>query len=280
MILTPEPVLEMFRELEFRSLTNMLVEKVGVMEIRPLTISPSQPPTETIIVRTQAQLDELVKKLNSAKAISFDVETTGLDKMTAELVGICLAVEPPTAYYIPVGHLANTAQANSGQMGLFAGEPTLADGQLPLPNVLDALRPAMTNPGIRQNRPQRQIRLYRSWTGHGLTVTPITFDTMIAEWLTDPATKHKGLKDLSRHRLGMEMTDIQTLIGKGKNQKTFAEVPIEDAAPYGAADADMTLRLVEPLKKEIEEKGLDKLLDLEMPLIPVLSGDGRGRNWR
>jgi DNA polymerase-1 len=106
---------------------------------------------------------------------------------------------------------------------------------------------------------------------HGLRVTPLGFDTMIAEWLTDPASKHKGLKDLARHRLGVEMTDIETLIGKGKSQKSFAEVAIEDAAPYGAADADMTLRLVTPLRAEIQEKGLEELLDLEMPLIPVLS---------
>ncbi|MCA9935345.1 MAG: DNA polymerase I, partial [Anaerolineales bacterium] len=106
---------------------------------------------------------------------------------------------------------------------------------------------------------------------HGLRVTPITFDTMIAEWLTDPGSKHKGLKDLAFHRLGVEMTEINQLIGKGKAQKSFAQVPIEEAAPYGAADADMTLRLVKPLRNEISEKGLEKILDIEMPLIAVLS---------
>ncbi len=264
-----EPVLDMFRELEFRSLANMLVDKFGVAGSVELD-SPSQPQTETIIVQTQAQLNKLVKELNKAKAISFDVETTGLDKMTAELVGICLAVEPPRAYYIPTGHLAQKAQAETGQMGLFAGKPTLADGQLPLPIVLEAIRPAMTNPDIGKIAHNAKYD-YMILERYDLPVAPITFDTMIAEWLTDPATKHKGLKDLSRHRLGVEMTDIQTLIGKGKNQKSFAEVPIEDAAPYGAADADMTLRLVEPLQEEIAEKGLAKLLDLEIPLIPVLS---------
>ncbi len=264
-----KPVLELFRDLEFRSLTNMLVDKVGAaggVEIE----STSQPPTETVIVQTQAQLNDLVEKLNNAEAISFDVETTGLDKMTAELVGICLAVEPPTAYYIPIGHLAQAAQADSGQMALFAGDATLAEGQLPLTAVLDAIRPAMTNPAIAKIAHNAKYD-YMILEKYDLPVAPITFDTMIAEWLTDPATKHKGLKDLSRHRLGVEMTDIQSLIGKGKAQKTFAEVPIEDAAPYGAADADMTLRLVEPLQEEIAEKGLEKLLDLEIPLIPVLS---------
>ena len=198
------------------------------------------------------------------------METTGLDKMTAELVGICLAVEPPIAYYIPTGHLSRQAQAQTGQMDLFAGKPTLADGQLPLSTVLDAIRPALTNPAIGKIAHNAKYD-YMILDRYDLRVAPITFDTMIAEWLTDPATKHKGLKDLARHRLGVEMTDIEALIGKGKNQKSFAEVSIDDAAPYGATDADMTLRLVEPLNEEIEEKGLARLLDLEIPLIPVLS---------
>jgi DNA polymerase-1 len=265
-----EPVLEMFRALEFRSLTNMLVEKLGVEGETAVSSTPSEPATEVTTVRSQKQLDELVKKLNNAKAISFDVETTSLDEMTAQLVGICLATQSPTSYYIPVGHLANTAQATSGQMGLFAGEPTLADGQLPLAKVLDALRPALTNPAIPKIAHNAKYD-YRVLAHHGLTVTPIGFDTMIGEWLTDPSSKHLGLKDLTFHRLGMEMTNIQSLIGKGKNQKTFAEVPIEDAAPYGAADADMTLRLVKPLRKELKEKGLDNLVEIEMALISVLA---------
>jgi DNA polymerase-1 len=95
---------------------------------------------------------------------------------------------------------------------------------------------------------------------------------MIAEWLTDPSSKHLGLKDLAFHRLGVEMTEITELIGKGKEQRTFAEVPIDVAAPYGAADADLTLRLAELLRPEIEEKGQERLLrDIEMPLIPILA---------
>ena len=265
----PNPVLEIFRELEFRTLSNILVERLGDSAEIEEPVSQFKP-TETVIVRTQAQLDDVVQKLNAAKLIAFDVETTGLDKTTAELVGVCLAVQPPVAYYIPVGHLANEAQSDSGQMSLFAGAPELAEGQLPLQTVLDALRPSFTNPKIGKVAHNAKYD-YTILDRYGLRTSPITFDTMIAEWLTDPATKHKGLKDLSRHRLGAEMTEIKSLIGKGKSQKTFAEVAIEEAAPYGAADADMTLRLVPPLKKEIEEKGLAKILDLEMPLIPVLS---------
>lgn len=262
-------VLEIFRELEFRSLTGWLRERVEAAE--DITApTDAAPPTETIIVQTQAQLDELVAQLNGASLIAFDVETTGVDETSAELVGICLAVAPPTAYYIPVGHLAQAKQSDSGQMALFASAPKLAEGQLPLQQVLAAIKPALTNPAIGKVAHNAKYD-YTVLDRYGIAVTPITFDTMIAEWLTDPATKHKGLKDLAFHRLGMEMTHIETLIGKGKAQHTFAEVPIADAAPYGAADADMTLRLVEPLQKEVAEKNQDRIMALELPLIPILS---------
>lgn len=259
---------ELLRQLEFRSLSRQLSSQfeAGVEG----TAEPEQPPTETIVVQTETQLTNLVQELNNASEISFDVETTGLDKMTARLVGICLAVAPPTAYYIPLAHLATEAQTESGQMGLFAQKPTLADGQLGTQMVLDAIRPAMTNPDIPKIAHNAKYD-YAILNRYGLRVSPLGFDTMIAEWLTNPASKHKGLKDLARHKLGIEMTEIQSLIGRGKSQKSFDEVPIADAAPYGAADADMTMRLVKPLRDEIEEKGLEKLLELEMPLIPVLS---------
>lgn len=268
----PQPVLELFRSLEFRSLTAQFMEKVKERQEETAVSPPTeQPPaTTTIIVQTEPQLQELVQKLNQANIISFDVETTSLNEVEAQLVGVCLAVEPGTGYYIPVGHLAQEAQSTAGQMSLFAATPTLAANQLPLQEVLAAIRPAMTNPTIPKAAHNAKYD-YAILEKYGIAVSPITFDTMIGEWLSDPSSKHKGLKDLARHRLHIEMTEIDELIGKGKNQKSFAEVSIEQAAPYGAADADMTLRLVEPLQTEVREKGLEKILDLEMPLIPVLA---------
>lgn len=262
-------VLALFRELEFRTLTKLLLEQVDMAgDIEDP--EPAAPPTETIIVRDEKVLADLVTKLNRAEMIAFDVETTSLNKMEAELVGICLAVEAGTGYYIPVGHLASETQSESGQMSLFAGAPELAEGQLPREMVLEALRPSLTNPDIGKAAHNAKYD-YTILTRHGLTVSPITFDTMIAEWLTDPASKYKGLKDLAFHRLGIEMQEISTLIGKGKKQRPFSEVPIEEAAPYGAADADVTLRLIPPLQKEIEAKNQQRILELELPLIPVLA---------
>lgn len=262
----PANVISLFRELEFRSLTDRIISSVD--EVPQLSEATE---SKTIIVRTKEELARLVAKLEGAQAISFDVETTGLDERTAELVGICLAVEPGQGFYIPVGHLAGAAQEQQGQMGLFKGAKKLVANQLDLEYVLSALRPTLAEgqiPKIAHNAKYDFAILER----YGLIVTPLGFDTMIAEWLTDPASKHLGLKDLAFHRLGVEMTEISELIGKGKDQIIFAEVPIEQAAPYGAADADMTLRLAEKLKPEIEEKGQAKLLaDIEMPLIPVLA---------
>ena len=261
-------VLDIFRKLEFRTLARQLLEQMG--DDAQAAELGEQPLTDAVLINTEAQLAELVEKLNGAEMISFDVETTGLDKMTAEIVGICLAVEPPVGYYIPTGHLDQAQQATSGQMSLFAGEAALAAGQLPLEKVLAAIAPAMTDPAIPKVAHNAKYD-YTILDLHGLRVSPITFDTMIAEFLANPASKHKGLKDLARHRLGIEMTPITQLIGTGRNQKSFAEVPVEAATPYGAADADLTLRLVAPLQEEIIQKGLEMIMGLEMPLVKVLS---------
>ena len=261
-------VTELFRELEFHSLTNRLVKLTqpapeavqtangqlslfGTMEA-PKIVSPSQPASiATQVVVTREALAELAAKLQQTEMIALDTETTSTDEMQAELVGISLAIEVGTGYYIPTGH-------NQGE-------------QLPLEEVLDALRPALTNPNIQKighNLKYDIIMLAR----YGLRVTPLSFDTMIAEWLVDPASHSLGLKKLSFVRLGEQMTEIEALIGKGKNQISMADVAIDAAAPYAAADAEICLRLYPVLKKDLERVGGMKLLEeMEMPLVGVLS---------
>jgi len=137
--------------------------------------------------------------------------------------------------------------------------------------VLDALRPALTNPEIEKighNLKYDEVMLAR----YGLQVTPLSFDTMIAEWLVDPASRNLGLKKLAFVRLGEQMTEIEELIGKGKSQVTMAQVAIDDAAPYAAADAEICLRLYPILKKDVARvAGEDLLENMEMPLVSVLA---------
>lgn len=212
---------------------------------------------ETVTVTTTDQLNTLVETLSKAKQIAFDTEATSVDQMAADLVGISLAVDDTRGYYIPVGHKR--------------GE------QLPMQTVIDALRPALTDPTIPKmahNALYDVVILQR----HGIDVSPVSFDTMIAEWVIDSGSKNLGLKDLTYARLtapdgkAIMMTQISELIGTGKNQKPFSEVAIEQAAPYAAADAVMTHRLTDLLAPMLTENGLDELYQtLEMPLIPVLA---------
>lgn len=196
-------------------------------------------------------LQELVKQLEAAEMIAFDTETTSTDQMQAELVGISLAVKPGQGYYIPVGH-------RSGQ-------------QLPITAVLDAIRGPMTNPAIPKaghNLKYDFILLAR----YGLRVSPLRFNSMIAEWLINPASRNLGLKNLAWVRQAVRMTPIEELIGKGKSQITMAEVDISEAAKYAAADAEVVLRLKPELEKELDDhQGRELFDDLEMPLIEVLA---------
>jgi DNA polymerase-1 len=249
----------LFRELEFRSLSERLQASKSEDQLTLFNSSdepaarPSQEIVNTVIVRDQTGLDELVKTLSAAQAIAFDVETTSTDQMAGTLVGISLAVDDETGYYIPVGH-------QSGE-------------QLPLKTVLDALRAPLSNPNIPKyawNASFDLVMMQRN----GVDVTPITFDGMVAEWVRDPTSKHLGLKNFANFvlRPPVVMTHITELIGTGKKQITMDAVAIEQCAPYAAADAAITYRGVEFLRPKLEMDGLlDLFNSIEMPLIPVIA---------
>ncbi|MFQ5617200.1 MAG: DNA polymerase I, partial [Anaerolineales bacterium] len=142
---------------------------------------------------------------------------------------------------------------------------------LPLDAVLNALRDPLTNPNIPKighNVKYDYVILARC----GLRVTPLGFDSMIAEWLRDPNSRSLGLKKLSWVRLGVQMTEIETLIGRGKKQITMAEVPITDAAAYAAADAEVVVRLMPQLQDDLDARQASQLFEeLEMPLVEILA---------
>lgn len=265
----PKAVEDLFRTLEFRSLFNRLEKLIGSMGATSpskgaqLTFLEGSKETqestqgefavETIVVDSKEKLDKLVAELNRAEQISFDTETTSTDQMQADLVGISLAVNPDRGYYLPVGHLLN------------------GDKQLPKSEIIEALREPFENPKIPKvghNIKYDAVLLVRN----GLRAKPLSFDTMIAEWLTNPTSRNLGLKNLAWVRLDVQMTEIEELIGKGRNQRTMAEVSIEKAAEYAAADAVIPLQLKTELEVELAEKQAQKLFnDIEMPLVQILA---------
>lgn len=261
-------VLDLFRELEFRSFTARLAGKAD--EQPADDASPAAQPTadgfdgpvQTVIVRDEAGLNALAKALKTAQSIAWDVETTSVDQMAADLVGISLSVDGHTGYYIPVGHQPE------GAATLFE-QPAVQ--QLPLQTVLDALRGPLTDPKIPKyahNAVYDLVVMQR----YGIDVSPVAFDSMIAEWVRDPNSKFLGLKPFAMQYLGVSMTPISDLIGTGKKQRTIDTVPVEQVAPYAAADAAITHRAVAYLRPIIDEQGLMDLYNtLEMPLVPVIA---------
>ncbi|HCR69932.1 MAG TPA: DNA polymerase I, partial [Anaerolineae bacterium] len=263
-----------FKEMEFKTLINKIASISGDMNITSpspvvrtaktkdgqMTMFVSEPQVvkvetksniEVIIVDDEEKLKSLAKELSKAKVIAFDTETTDTEEMIAELVGISLSIQDGQGYYIPVGH-------SSGN-------------NLEIKKVIEALTPSMTNSKIGKvahNAKYDYILLKR----YGLDIFPLTFDTMLAEFIVDPSSKNLGLKNLSAHHLGEEMTHIEELIGKGKKQISMADVAIESVANYAAADAENTFRLMPIMEKELDKVNGRKILDeIDMPLTPVLA---------
>ena len=203
------------------------------------------------VVDSDEKLGQLVKKLNSAKRISLDTETTSTDPMRAVLVGISLAVEEGSAFYIPVGHVGSTPQ-------------------LALNTIIDAITPALTDPKISKigHNLKYDCLVLRN---HGLEVSPLSFDTMIAAWILEPDSRRLGLKKMAEDELDVQMTEIEELIGSGSKQLTMDLVAISDVAPYAGADAEIPLRLEKLLRERLTKNGLLKVFtEVEMPLVPVL----------
>lgn len=251
-------VVDIFQELEFRRLISRLPSGASSTPAAQLSLF-EQPPAEaesvvsgeSHVVDTDKALDVLVKDVSQAKAIAFDTETTGTDPMRVDLVGLALAIGPDEGYYIPVGHQTD-------------------DRQLSWEMVCERLKPLLEDPAIPKyahNAGYDILVLAR----HGIQTQGVTFDTMLAEWVLDPASRNLGLKNMALARLGIEMTGIKELIGSGKSQRSMAQVPVSQAGPYAAADAYVTYRLVKPLKAELQERKLWSLFDeIEVPLVPVL----------
>jgi len=202
-----------------------------------------------------AQLMRWVDRLEAAPLFAFDTETTSLDYMTAELVGVSFAVTPHEAAYVPLAHR-------------YPGAPD----QLERDWVLERLRPLLEDPArpkVGQNLKYDMSVLAR----HGVALAGIAFDTMLESYVLDATATRHDMDSLAEKYLGEKTIRFVDIAGKGAKQLGFDEVPIEQAAEYAAEDADVTLRLHQALWPQVEQEPRLAALfrDLEMPLVPVLS---------
>ncbi|MFQ5858002.1 MAG: DNA polymerase I [Anaerolineae bacterium] len=268
-----ERVMRLLRELQFRSLVDRLPEPETPTQLAMFDEAAEGPPPDQARYHTvdePAELQNLVDQLMKAQGFAVDTETTSENAILADLVGLALAVEPGEAWYVPVGHEADYDQWRL-DLGLGPAD-TQPRTNLTLEQTLDSVRPLLGNPDITKLAHNIKYDMMVLWR-NGVELSGPMFDTMIAAWLLEPSRRTLNLKDIAWSRLGVEMQPITELIGKGRNQITMAEVPIEPVTAYAGADVDMTIRLARMLESDLRQHpDLWRLFqEVEMPLVPVLA---------
>ncbi len=228
------------------------------------------------LVQTADEVGELVRRMKEHGRFALDTETTGIDPVRADLIGISVALAPGEAYYLPFAHCA----PGGGQTELLEDEgpsapPREVEAPLCLPALLsDEMAPlveVLEDPAfgkVGQNLKYDLLVLRRA----GVKLAGIAFDTMIASYLLDPGRREHGLDALALQYLDHRTITYEEVTGKGKAQIPFAEVPLERARDYAAEDADISLRLAELFAPELEKLKLDDLFRrIEIPLVDVLA---------
>jgi len=233
---------ELFQSFEFKNLATEFAAKADKTK-----------KVYKLVTQTK-ELEKLAKVLENKGLFAIDTETTSRHPMAADLVGISFSYMDDTGFYIPVAH----TQAGGIEM------PEKEE-------ILRIFKPLLENPEVHkvgQNIKYDYIVLAK----YGIEMQGIVFDTMIASHLLNPGTRGHGLDRIAMTLFGYKMISFEEVAGKGKNQILFNEVPLDLAADYAAEDADITFMAYGELKKQIEGKGLAKLMEaIEVPLISVLA---------
>ncbi|GGU47930.1 DNA polymerase I [Pseudomonas laurentiana] len=259
-----EALLALYTELEFKSWVEDLQReaKREGLAIAEVTEKPTaEVKYETIL--DQARFDTWLEKLKKAKLIAFDTETTGLDAQQAQLVGVSFAVEPFEAAYVPLAHA-------------YMGVPE----QLDRDAVLLALKPILEDPNtlkVGQNAKYDMNILANCAIGgdqsNGIALRGVAFDTMLESYVLDSTATRHDMDSLALKYLDYTTIAFEDIAGKGAKQLTFDQISLEQAGPYAAEDADVTLRLHQALQARLAKTPsvLPVLNEIEMPLVPVLA---------
>ncbi|WP_109112578.1 DNA polymerase I [Aeromonas caviae] len=254
-----EALLAVYREYELRNLIKEL-ESGGAEESEAESDEEGAAPAAAIetdyrCILDEAEFDEWLARLQAAPLFAFDTETTSLDYMEARVVGVSFAIEPGKAAYVPFGHD-------------YLGAPV----QLSEALVLGKLKPLLEDPArlkVGQNlKYDRNVLL-----NHGIELQGIAYDTMLESYVLNSTASRHDMDSLARRYLNVETISFEDIAGKGVKQLTFNQIELEQAAPYAAEDADITLRLHQALWGKLSaEPGLAKVFrEIELPLLPVLA---------
>lgn len=255
-----EKLAELYGQCEFRRWLGELMEQ-GAATDQALGQESSDKVSSDIssenyrTLQTEKDVEDYLQGLSSAEFVAFDTETTSLNYMQAELVGVSLATEPGKAVYIPVGHDYMDAPEQVSRDWLLEKLKPILEGDSPKK--------------VGQNLKYDAHILRR----YGIRLGGILNDTMLASYVFNSVGSRHDMDTLSLHYLNHKTISFEDIAGKGAKQLTFNQIELEKAAPYAAEDADITLRLHEVLWKKVEETGSELqsvLTDIEVPLISVL----------
>ena len=270
-------VMEFLTRMEFRTLTKRVADALKIEA--PVAAEAAAPVADSDVpkvqpevlpfdhaayecVRDRAALDRWIALARERGYLAIDTETTSLDEMRAELVGLSLSVVPGQACYIPVGH-------RLGSGDLF-GAAKLAEGQMPLDEVLAALKPVLEDEAVLKVG-QNVKYDWKILARHDIRMRPFD-DTMLMSYAMYSGQHNHGMDGLSERYLGHKPIEIKSLLGSGKAQRTFDQVPVDDAVKYAAEDADVTLRLWQAFKPDLHRAQVTTVYEtLERPLVPVLA---------
>ena len=248
-------LIELYRDLEFKSWLDELLSP-GLFAVSPEEPVPSQVSDLSVVTITdQAVFDSWLTRLEAAPLFAFDTETTSLNYMQAEIVGLSFAIEPGEAAYVPLAHL------NPG-----------LEGQLDRDRILDQMKPLLESDAVKKVGQHLKYDA-NVLANHGITLWGIAHDTMLQSYIIDAVGSRHDMGSLALKYLGQRVISFEEVAGKGAKQVSFDHVDIEQAAAYAAEDADVTLRLHETLMPKLEaETALNEVYQrLELPLVPVLS---------
>ena len=272
----PDTLMPFLAEMEFRTLTRRIAGKLGV-EPPAIEDAPARPDTEDgdapqapsfadavyDCVRDAATLQTWIDAIRERGWVAVDTETTGLNEMIVDLVGISLCVEPGHACYIPLTHKDGAAD------DLF-GSDALLDGQMALDQALDLLGPVLEDDAILKIGQNMKYDA-KIFARYGVDVAPID-DTMLMSYAMHGGEHGHGMDTLSERYLGHTPISIKPLLGSGKSAITFDRVAIDEATIYAAEDADITLRLWKLFKPQLHRAQVATVYEtLERPLVPVLA---------
>ncbi|HDX8596249.1 TPA: DNA polymerase I [Aeromonas dhakensis] len=253
-----EALLAVYREYELRNLIKELEsggEESGAEGDDEGAAPAAAIETDYRCILDEAEFDGWLAQLQAAPLFAFDTETTSLDYMEARVVGVSFAIEPGKAAYVPFGHD-------------YLGAPV----QLTEAVVLGKLKPLLEDPArlkVGQNlKYDRNVLL-----NHGIELQGIAYDTMLESYVLNSTASRHDMDSLARRYLNAETISFEDIAGKGVKQLTFNQIELEQAAPYAAEDADITLRLHQTLWGKLSaEPGLAKVFsEIELPLLPVLA---------